>query len=108
MGLAGTESGGIDLLFHTNTKSGKTNDLSNDPHVNVSFINSSGEWASVAGQASVVTDRDLVKKTYSSGLKAWLGDLGDKVHNGSENDPHIGIFCVLTIKEFNKYIIKFK
>ncbi|PNP38665.1 protein bli-3 [Trichoderma gamsii] len=96
MGLAGTESGGIDLLFHTNTESGKTNDLSNDPHVNVSFINSSGEWASIAGQASVITDRDLVKKTYSSGLKAWLGDLGDGVHDGSENDPRIGIIRVKT------------
>jgi general stress protein 26 len=90
------ENGGIDLLFHTNTESGKTNDLSNDPHVNVSFINSSGEWASIAGQASVVTDRDLVKKTYSSALKAWLGDLGDGVHDGSENDPRIGIIRVKT------------
>ncbi|KAL7789517.1 hypothetical protein V8C37DRAFT_386177 [Trichoderma ceciliae] len=96
MGLAATESGGIDLLFHTNTESGKTSDLSNDPHVNVSFINSSGEWASISGQASVVTDRDLVKKTYSSGLKAWLGDLGDGVHDGSENDPRIGIIRVKT------------
>lgn len=64
--------------------------------MNVSFINSSGEWASIAGQASVVTDRDLVKKTYSSGLKAWLGDLGDGVHDGSENDPRIGIIRVKT------------
>ncbi|UKZ73676.1 hypothetical protein TrVFT333_001326 [Trichoderma virens FT-333] len=96
MGLAATESGGIDLLFHTNTESGKTHDLSNDPHVNVSFINSSGEWASISGQASVVTDRELVKKTYSRELKAWLGDLDDGVHDGSENDPRIGIIRVKT------------
>ncbi|KAM6482498.1 hypothetical protein HDV62DRAFT_45282 [Trichoderma sp. SZMC 28011] len=96
MALAATESGGIDLLFHTNTESGKTHDLSNDPHVNVSFINSSGEWASVSGKASLVTDRELVKETYSSGLKAWLGDLGDGVHDGSENDPRIGIIRVKT------------
>ncbi|UKZ47103.1 hypothetical protein TrVGV298_001317 [Trichoderma virens] len=88
--------GGIDLLFHTNTESGKTHDLSNDPHVNVSFINSSGEWASISGQASVVTDRELVKKTYSRELKAWLGDLDDGVHDGSENDPRIGIIRVKT------------
>jgi hypothetical protein len=43
-----------------------------------------------------VTDRDLVKKTYSVGLKAWLGDLGDGVHDGSENDPRIGIIRVKT------------
>ncbi|KAL7933627.1 hypothetical protein V8C35DRAFT_303444 [Trichoderma chlorosporum] len=96
MAVADTESGGIDLLFHTNTESGKTHDLSSDPHVNVAFINSSGEWASLAGQASLVRDRELIKKTYSSGLRAWLGDLGDGVHDGSENDPRIGIIRVKT------------
>ncbi|KAL7950021.1 hypothetical protein V8C42DRAFT_187692 [Trichoderma barbatum] len=96
MGLAATESGGIDLLFHTNTESGKTHDLSDDPHVNVAFINSSGEWASISGQASLVKDRELIKNTYSSGLRAWLGDLGDGVHDGSENDPRIGIIRVKT------------
>jgi len=94
MALVATENGGIDLLFHTNTESGKTDDLSSDPHVNISFINSMGEWASVSGTASVVTDRDLVKKHYSPQLKAWLGDLGDGVHDGGENDPRIGIIRV--------------
>ncbi|KAK5998360.1 Protein bli-3 [Cladobotryum mycophilum] len=94
MALAATESGGIDLLFHTNTESGKTNDVSKDPHVNIAFIDSSGQWASVSGQASLTTDREIVKKTYSASLKAWLGDLGDGVHDGSENDPRIGIIRV--------------
>lgn len=88
------ESGGVDLLFHTNTESGKTNDLTNDPQVNVSFINPSGEWASVSGQATIVTDRSFVKKHYSPALKAWLGDLGDGTHDGSENDPRIGVIRV--------------
>ena len=83
------ESGGIDLLFHTNTESGKTDDLSSDPHVNISFLNVSGEWASVSGEATVVTDRDLVKKHYNPALKAWLGK-----HDGSENDPRIGVIRV--------------
>jgi len=96
MALAATETGGVDLLFHTNTESGKTDDLSNDPQVNVSFINASGEWASVSGQATVVTDRTLVKKHYSPALKAWLGDLGDGTHDGSENDPRIGVIRVKT------------
>ena len=94
MALVATENGGIDLLFHTNTESGKTNDLSTDPHVNVSFLNSTGEWASISGVTSVVTDRELVKKHYSPQLKAWLGDLGDGVHDGGENDPRIGIIRV--------------
>ncbi|KAI9167079.1 Protein bli-3 [Paramyrothecium foliicola] len=97
MALAATEAGGLDLLFHTNTESGKTNDLASDSHINMSFLNSSGEWASVSGTASVITDRDLVKKHYSATLKSWVGDLGDGVHDGSENDPRIGIIRVKTV-----------
>jgi len=96
MALAATETNGIDLLFHTNTESGKTDDLAADSHVNMAFIDSSGQWASIAGQATVVTDRDLVKKHYSPVLKAWLGDLGDGKHDGSENDPRIGIIRIKT------------
>ena len=88
------ETGGIDLLFHTNTESGKTVDLASDSHINIGFLNSSGEWASVSGTANVVTDRSLVKKHYSQHLRAWLGDLGDGVHDGGENDPRIGIIRV--------------
>ena len=91
------ENGGIDLLFHCNSESGKTNDLSEDPHVNLSFLNVTGEWASISGVASVVTDRDLVKQHYSPQLKAWLGDLEDGVHDGSENDPRIAIIRVKMI-----------
>ncbi|EGY14024.1 bli-3 [Verticillium dahliae VdLs.17] len=49
MALAASEVGGIDLLFHTNTESNKTDEIKSDPHVNISFINSSGDWASVSG-----------------------------------------------------------
>ncbi|KAJ3496700.1 hypothetical protein NLG97_g2463 [Lecanicillium saksenae] len=91
MALAGTESNGADLVFQINTESGKTDDIASDPDVNVSFLNSKGSWASVAGRAVLVTDRDEVKKYYSPLLRGWLGDLGDGVHDGSENDPRIGL-----------------
>ncbi|KAL2133385.1 hypothetical protein VTI74DRAFT_2473 [Chaetomium olivicolor] len=94
MALAALETGGIDLLFHTNTESGKTDNLASDSHINIGFLNNSGEWASVSGTANVITDRSLVKKYHSQHLKAWLGDLGDGVHDGSENDPRIGIIRV--------------
>ncbi|KAK3323745.1 putative BLI-3 blue-light-inducible Bli-3 protein [Cercophora scortea] len=97
MSLAAKEAGGIDLLFHTNTESGKTNELKEDSNINISFLNSSGEWASVSGRANIITDRGLVKQHYSRQLKAWLGDLGDGVHDGSENDPRIGIIRVKMI-----------
>lgn len=94
MALAGLELGGVDLLFHTNTESGKTDDLATDSHINIGFLNNSGEWASVSGTANIVTDRALIKKYYKSHLKAWLGDLGDGKHDGGENDPRIGIIRV--------------
>ena len=88
------ESNGIDLLFHTNTESGKTDSLASDPHINIAFLDSSGQWASVAGVASVSTDRSLVHKHYSPALKAWLGDLGDGTHDGGPDDPRIGVIRV--------------
>ncbi|EXJ67666.1 protein bli-3 [Cladophialophora psammophila CBS 110553] len=95
MALAAQESGGADLLFHTNTESGKTSDLSSDSHVNISFLApSSGSWASISGTASIITDRATVKKYYTPTLKTWVGDLGDGVHDGSENDPRIGVIKV--------------
>jgi general stress protein 26 len=54
----------------------------------------SGEWASISGHAAIVTDRAVVEKHYSPGLKAWLGDLGDGVHDGSPQDPRIVVIRV--------------
>jgi general stress protein 26 len=58
------------LLFHANSESGKTDDLTSDPDINLSFLTPSGEWASISGKTSVETDRDIVKKFYSPALKA--------------------------------------
>ena len=88
------EGGGLDLLFHTNTESGKTDDLKSDPKINIAFLNSSGEWASISGVASIETDRALVSKYYSPALKAWVGDLGDGKHDGGPEDPRIGMIKV--------------
>ncbi|EOD43542.1 hypothetical protein GTA08_BOTSDO10812 [Neofusicoccum parvum] len=97
MALAGKEGNGLDLLFHTNTESGKTDDLANDSDINLAFLSSAGEWASISGQATVETDRAVVKKYYSPGLKAWIGDLGDGTHDGGPEDPRIGVIRVKTV-----------
>ena len=94
MALAATENHGTDLLFHTNTESGKTESIEADGAVNMSFLDSSGQWASVSGTASVETDRALVHRYYSPALKAWLGDLGDGVRDGGPDDPRIGVIRV--------------
>jgi len=97
MALAAKEGNGVDLIFHSNTESGKTDDLASDSDINLAFLTPSGEWASVSGKASVSTDRADVKKYYSPALKAWIGDLGDGKHDGGPEDPRICIIRVKTV-----------
>lgn len=94
MAVAGQEGKGVDLIFHTNTESGKTDDLDSSPDVNVGFIDASGQWASISGKAKIETDRSRVREHYSPALKAWLGDLGDGKHDGGPEDPRIGLITV--------------
>ncbi|KAF2083403.1 hypothetical protein K490DRAFT_69848 [Saccharata proteae CBS 121410] len=94
MALAGKEANGLDLIFHTNTESGKTDDLDAHSDINIAFLTPSGEWASISGRATVETDRGVVRKFYSPALKAWIGDLGDGTHDGGPEDPRIGVIRV--------------
>ena len=68
-------------------------DLNAHPQdTNMSFLDPiSGAWASIAGTASVIADPAVVQKYYSPTLKAWIGDLGDGVHDGGPTDPRIGV-----------------
>ena len=85
---------GVDLWFMTNIEAHKLDDLMNDPHVNLAYYdNSSREWVSVAGIATVSTDRDLVRELYKPDWKAWLGDDGGE-RDGSANDPRIALILV--------------
>ena len=84
-------------MFHTNTESGKTDDLKSDPKINMAFLNSTGEWASISGEADIVTDRETVRKYYSPALKAWMGDLEDGKHDGGPEDPRIGVIKVKAV-----------
>ncbi|KAI2736030.1 hypothetical protein DTO013E5_9185 [Penicillium roqueforti] len=95
MGVAGKEQAGVCLIFHTNRQSTKTDHLKQDPRVNISFLDSThGEWASLSGDASIVTDKETLHKYYYPGLKAWFGDLKDGVHDAGPDDPRIGIIRV--------------
>lgn len=68
-------------------------DLTTHPkETNMSFLDAaSGAWASISGNASVMSDPAMVQKYYSPTLKAWLGDMGDGVHDGGPSDPRIGV-----------------
>lgn len=59
---------------------------------NMSFLDPvSGSWASLSGTASIIADPKTVEEYYTPALKAWLGDMGDGVHDGGPKDPRIGV-----------------
>jgi general stress protein 26 len=85
---------GLDLWFMTNIETHKLDDLMSDPHVNLAYYKDrSREWVSVAGLATVSTDRELVRELYKPDWKAWLGDEGGD-RDGSPNDPRIALILV--------------
>jgi general stress protein 26 len=85
---------GVDFWFMTNIETHKLDDLMSDPHVNLAFYKDrSREWVSVAGVATVSTDRELVRELYKPDWKAWLGDEGGD-RDGSPNDPRIALILV--------------
>jgi general stress protein 26 len=81
-------------MFFTNTESGKTDDLAADSAINIAFVDSSGQWASFSGRASVDTGRDTIRSHWTPMLKVWLGDLGDGKHDGGPDDPRIAAIRV--------------
>ena len=85
---------GVDFWFMTNIETHKLDDLMHDPNVNLAFYKDrSREWVSVAGVATVSTDRELVRELYKPDWKAWLGDEGGS-RDGSPNDPRIALILV--------------
>ncbi|MCO5599751.1 hypothetical protein L7F22_053858 [Adiantum nelumboides] len=81
--------------FYFNRESGKTDDVKADDQVNLSYLNSkTGDWVSVSGKATINTDKNKVKKHWSSSLKAWFDDKKDGKHTGDENDPRVALIDV--------------
>ncbi|KAF9564724.1 hypothetical protein CPC08DRAFT_705024 [Agrocybe pediades] len=86
----------LTLNFIANNVSHKFAEIENDSHVNVSFLNpTTTSWASFAGQARIIEDREEIKKHWSSGTSAWFGDLKDGVHKGDSDDPRVAMIQVI-------------
>lgn len=57
----------LNLVFLANNASCKFEEIENDSHVNVSFLDSSStDWASYSGRARVTQDKELIHKHWSS------------------------------------------
>ena len=87
---------GPDFLFLANAHSRKFQDIESSKNVQITFQDSSNQdWASVTGTATTASNSDpRIKDLWSSGTKAWFGDLGDGVHDGSAEDPRMTLIEV--------------
>jgi general stress protein 26 len=64
-----------DLWFFTEASSHKTGEIGRTPKVNASFADPGGrQFASVTGEAQVVTDRAKIKELWNPMLKIWFPD----------------------------------
>ncbi|PWY66444.1 hypothetical protein BO70DRAFT_433127 [Aspergillus heteromorphus CBS 117.55] len=99
MALAGIDSS-IDPILHTNLHTPKTLDLRTSPTLtNITFLDAAtGAWASLSGTAHILTDQASIDKYYTPALGAWLGDLGDGVHDGGPGDPRIGVIRIEVVE----------
>ncbi|CDO69229.1 hypothetical protein BN946_scf185042.g131 [Trametes cinnabarina] len=86
----------VTLVFIANRASAKFDEIEHDAHVNVSFYDeSTTNWASYAGIAKIIQDKNKIAKHWSSATAAWFGDLGDGVHKGDQNDPRVAVIEVI-------------
>ena len=85
---------GADLWFVTCDGTAKLQDLSQDPHVNLTYYReSSREWVSVSGTATISTDRAKIRELYAADWKVWFPDEGDSRH-GTPDDPRMVLIGV--------------
>jgi general stress protein 26 len=85
---------GADLWFVTSDGCDKLEELSYDPHVNLTYYReSSREWISVSGIAKISRDRDKIHELYAPDWSMWFGADGDPRH-GTADDPRIVLIGV--------------
>ena len=85
---------GADLWFVTADGSEKLDELAHDPHVNLSYYkNSTREWISVSGTATISRDRRKIRELYAADWKMWFPDEGDPRH-GTADDPRMVLIGV--------------
>lgn len=83
-----------DLWFVTDIESHKIDELDEHPSINLSYFSTkSSEWVSVSGNATISTDRALIRKLYAPDWKLWFGELDD-VRNGGPDDPRLALILV--------------
>jgi general stress protein 26 len=85
---------GADLWFVTLDDTSKLNEITYDPHVNLSYFREKTmEWVSVSGMAHVTRDRQKIRELYEPDWKMWFSEEGDPRH-GTPDDPRMVLIGV--------------
>ncbi len=75
------------IYFFTEYNSGKTDEIKNDSHVNLSYAKPGDQmYVSVSGKAQVYRDQQKIDELWNPAMKAWFPD--------GKDDPKIGILKV--------------
>jgi general stress protein 26 len=83
-----------DLWFVTDIETHKIDELENDPHVNLSYLDEgSMEWVSVSGTVQVSQDREKIRELHERDWKAWFPDEGGE-RDGGPDDPRLALMLV--------------
>lgn len=74
------------ILFLTDARRHKDEEIARDPHVNLSFANAGDQkYVSITGTASVSNDRARIRQLFSTPAKAWWN---------SADDPNIRVLKI--------------
>ncbi|WP_242928090.1 pyridoxamine 5'-phosphate oxidase family protein [Pontibacter vulgaris] len=75
------------IWFFTGYESGKSHELQNDSHVNLSYSKPDDNlYVSVSGKATLTKDKQKIDELWNPALKAWFPE--------GKDDPNIGLIKV--------------
>ena len=84
MTIAEVQEGG-DLLFATDVKSAKVEELTQDPQVAVTLQNDQ-QFLAISGQGLLINDKKMIREYFQPGWKAWFAEGAD--------DPNIRLLKI--------------
>jgi general stress protein 26 len=85
---------GADLWFVTDIESHDLAAVEEDPHVNLAYHReTTGDWISVSGTATVSQDRRAIRQLYRSSWKSWFAER-EPPRDGAPDDPRIALILV--------------
>lgn len=83
-----------DLWFVTDIHTHKIDELEADPHVSLGYYNdSSKEWVSVSGTATITQDREKIRELHAPDWNAWFSNEGGN-KDGGPDDPRLALILI--------------